>query len=76
MFLRGSQRANPVSRSRRLSVVTEKEGVIVEDSSSKEQGAFSVAYRYYALGLLVVVYVFNFIDRSILGILVEPIKRD
>ena len=48
----------------------------MENSSSKEQGAFSVAYRYYALGLLVVVYVFNFIDRSILGILVEPIKRD
>ena len=50
--------------------------ITVENSSSKEEGAFSVAYRYYALGLLVVVYVFNFIDRSILGILVEPIKRD
>ena len=37
---------------------------------------FANAYRWYALGLLVVVYVFNFIDRSILGILVEPIKRD
>ncbi len=37
---------------------------------------FSPAYRAYALGLLVVVYVFNFIDRSILGILVEPIKAD
>ncbi len=39
-------------------------------------GAFTPAYRWYALGLLVVVYVFNFIDRSILGILVEPIKQD
>ena len=38
--------------------------------------AFTPAYRWYALGLLVVVYIFNFIDRSILGILVEPIKRD
>lgn len=38
--------------------------------------AFANAYRWYALGLLVVVYVFNFIDRSILGILVEPIKQD
>jgi len=36
----------------------------------------SPAYRWYALGLLVVVYVFNFIDRSILGILVQPIKED
>jgi len=38
--------------------------------------AFSPAYRWYALSMLVIVYVFNFIDRSILGILVEPIKTD
>jgi MFS family permease len=31
---------------------------------------------WYALGLLLVVYVFNFIDRSILSILAEPIKKD
>ncbi len=37
---------------------------------------YSVAYRWYALVLLVIVYVFNFIDRSILGILVQPIKED
>ena len=30
----------------------------------------------YALGILLVVYVFNFIDRSILAILLEPIKRE
>ena len=30
----------------------------------------------YALGILLVVYVFNFIDRSILSILLEPIKRE
>ncbi len=39
-------------------------------------GAFTPAYRWYALALMVVVYVFNFIDRSILGILVQPIKED
>lgn len=44
--------------------------------NSETQGAFSPAYRNYALVLLVVVYIFNFIDRSILGILVEPIKQD
>jgi predicted MFS family arabinose efflux permease len=38
--------------------------------------AYSGPYRWYALILLVVVYVFNFIDRSILGILVQPIKED
>ena len=49
---------------------------MTKEHESESQGAFSPAYRYYALGLLVVVYVFNFIDRSILGILVEPIKQD
>ena len=49
---------------------------MTKEHESGSQGAFSPAYRYYALGLLVVVYVFNFIDRSILGILVEPIKQD
>ena len=33
-------------------------------------------YRSYAIGLLFVVYVFNFIDRQIVTILAEPIKRD
>jgi MFS family permease len=39
-------------------------------------GPFSKAYTRYALGLLVVVYVFNFIDRSILSILLESIKEE
>jgi MFS family permease len=38
--------------------------------------AFSDAYRRYALSLLVVVYVFNFIDRQILNILAEAIRVD
>jgi predicted MFS family arabinose efflux permease len=33
-------------------------------------------YEWYALGILFVVYVFNFIDRQIVSILQEPIKRD
>jgi MFS family permease len=36
----------------------------------------SPGYARYALGLLFVVYVFNFIDRQILSILLEPIKQD
>jgi sugar phosphate permease len=32
--------------------------------------------RRYALGVLVVVYTFNFIDRQILSILIEPIMLD
>lgn len=39
-------------------------------------GVFSPAVRNYALSALVVVYTFNFIDRQILSILLEPIKAD
>jgi MFS family permease len=38
--------------------------------------AFSDSYRRYALGLLLLVYVVNFLDRSILNILVQPIKNE
>jgi MFS family permease len=34
------------------------------------------AYAYYVLGVLFVVYVFNFIDRQLLAILLQPIKED
>jgi len=33
-------------------------------------------YAWYALGVLVLVYILNFIDRQILSILAEDIKRD
>ena len=36
----------------------------------------SPAYPRYVLGLLFVAFVFNFIDRQILSILLEPIKKD
>lgn len=39
-------------------------------------GYFSDTTRRYALSVLVVVYTFNFIDRQILSILLEPIKAD
>lgn len=38
--------------------------------------ALSKRYTRYALGLLLVVYIFNFIDRSILSILLESIKEE
>jgi len=41
-----------------------------------EPALFSAATRRYVLGTLVVVYTFNFIDRQILSILLEPIKLD
>ena len=44
--------------------------------SPQPPGLFSEATRRYALGVLIVVYTFNFIDRQILSILMEPIKAD
>jgi len=37
---------------------------------------WSLPYRSYFLGLLVVSYMVNFTDRQLLSILLEPIKRD
>lgn len=43
-------------------------------SNLGSEGYSSKGYRGYALGTLLVVYIFNFIDRSILAILNDPIK--
>jgi MFS family permease len=43
---------------------------------SPQEPEFSAAYTRYALVLLVVVYILNFIDRQVLTILLEPIKED
>ena len=36
----------------------------------------STVYAWYVVGVLTLVYVFSFIDRQILNLLVEPIKKD
>ncbi|MGH8596540.1 MAG: MFS transporter, partial [Gammaproteobacteria bacterium] len=45
-------------------------------SQSNASIPVGAAYRWYALAVLLVVYVFNFIDRSILAILAQAIKED
>lgn len=45
-------------------------------SSQDDEKLRSPRYRKYMLGLLVVVYTFNFLDRQIVTILAEPIKID
>lgn len=49
-----------------------------EDSTAREaeSEAPASAYSWYVLGVLVVVYILNFIDRQILSILAVDIKRD
>jgi MFS family permease len=39
-------------------------------------GGASAGYAWYVLALLIVAYVVAFIDRGILALLIEPIKRD
>lgn len=46
------------------------------ERATDNTSVFSPAARQYALSVLVVVYTFNFIDRQILSILLEPIKAD
>ncbi len=46
------------------------------DSGAKPAADKVPAYSWYALGVLVVVYILNFIDRQILSILANDIKAD
>lgn len=41
-----------------------------------EVRAISSGYRGYAMGLLLLIYVMNFVDRQVVNILAEPIKRE
>lgn len=36
----------------------------------------SRAYKHYVIGILLVVYTFNFVDRQILALLLQPIKEE
>lgn len=49
----------------------------VDDNSAPSDPTLpSPAYSRYAIGLLMVVYMLSFLDRQVLSILAEPIKRD
>lgn len=47
----------------------------LDNLGSPETGFGSKGYRKYILGILLAVYIFNFIDRTIINILTEPIKE-
>lgn len=44
--------------------------------ANPSSSAVSRAHAHYALGILTLTYVFNFLDRQLLAILVEPIKQE
>src|SRR5919198_5457 len=62
----------------RQTPAVETERLQSQPSSAVRQRAPTVGgpYAYYVLGVLFVVYIFNFIDRQILAILLQPIKED
>ena len=45
-------------------------------SATGDQGYEKSSAAYYTLGVLTIVYSFNFIDRQLLSILQEPIKNE
>ncbi|HIG41733.1 MAG TPA: MFS transporter [Gammaproteobacteria bacterium] len=48
----------------------------MSDHPAKAEPKTGGLYSHYVLGVLVLVYIFNFIDRNILSILAEDIKAD
>lgn len=56
--------------------MTEPGTATPEPIACERQNGEVSAYSWYVLGILALVYVFNFIDRQILSILANDIKRD
>lgn len=50
--------------------------VSVQEPSAVPMALPGRLYRSYALGLLMLIYVVNFVDRQVVSILAEPIKQD
>ncbi len=44
--------------------------------ASEQQQEYSPGYSNYVLGVLFIVYVFNFIDRQVLSVFIGPIKEE
>jgi MFS family permease len=49
---------------------------IAPHAAARPASELSQGYRSYALGLLLLIYVLNFVDRSVINILAEPIKNE
>lgn len=56
--------------------MTSSDAALSEKQAAADNNDFSTGYRYYVLGLLLAIYTANYMDRMILGILLQPIKAD
>ena len=45
------------------------------EAANTPEPVVSSRYRYYVLAILVFVYMLNFVDRQIIGILASPLKE-
>lgn len=55
---------------------TKLEREIAAAATSQEEPYPPIRYAWYVVGVLTLVYIFSFIDRQILNLLVRPIRRD
>src|SRR5687768_12138509 len=60
----------------RVADTVEAVGERVPDAPRQAAPALSPSYRRYALALMTLVAVLNFVDRQLLSILLEPIKAE
>lgn len=56
--------------------MTEPDTAKIDGNSAKGTEQEATAYSWYVLGILVLVYILNFVDRQILSILANDIKKD
>ena len=59
-----------------ISLATQTEPVSTTSPAQVEEPYPGGGYAWYVVGVLTLVYIFSFIDRQILSLLVEPIRRD
>ena len=48
----------------------------VDNAVLQQQKKKTYLYEWYVVGLCMVAYIFSFVDRQILALMIEPIKAD
>ena len=61
---------------RALKTIDQDVAIILKNVKNIMSEEFTQRYRNFVLGVLVIAYVFNFIDRQLMTILLEPIKAE
>lgn len=59
-----------------MSQIQAVQGEAKADAGAPDARAAAPGYRYYVLGILILIYMLNFLDRQIIGILAAPLKAE